>query len=146
MIVKGCSESYYQTYIPDTLILLDDSVIGRDGSPTHLKVFRELEPFELPEDKWFAIDDGVVVRFPKSREWDWRTKKAIELISVQDPHPERALQRAESAAGLVGSDLPKIIELITEAKKNKESLESVVKRLIDELKKSSSDKKNHDDI
>lgn len=66
--------------------------------------------FECPEDKWFGINGSLIVRFPKSRENDWRVKMATEIVSAGTTDPVVMYKNAQNAAHLIGMDLNEFLK------------------------------------
>ena len=110
------------------------------------RVYRELnvedkgsEPtpldFELDDSKWFAIESGQIIRFPREREWDWRTKRAREIVTSLSSGPlrlkesEEKLSWLEAAAALCGFSIIELVSRLNQAKLDGEDLVTVFNRI-----------------
>lgn len=130
----------HKVVIPDFCITEDKNKLSKDGSlePSLDNLFSECTNFELSDDKWFAYDNGLIVRFPKSKEWDWRTKKAEGIVSTvsRDPFsfngPEARLLALETAAYLCGFSLAELIARLEKAKNDGEDLVDTFNRVKDD--------------
>lgn len=105
MIVKSyCVHPAYKVCIAFAAMDADGNVVSRGDIPSDAK-WINCDPFELPEGKWFGVDSTLIVRFPESREKDWRIKKASELVESGSEDPVLLYQSAQNAAFLLSIDL-----------------------------------------
>lgn len=139
MIVKFGPVLDHKIYVPD-YALNDDGVTSFKYDSIELSSLIESVPFELDTDKWFVYYDGQIVRFPKDKEWDWRCKKAEEIVSLVSKNPlvfkgpEDRLAALENAAYLSGFNLADLVDKLNKARQDNESISDVFKRILKERK------------
>jgi hypothetical protein len=126
MRIKGINRSSSYIYIPIFAITEDGKVLNSSGLISELleEEWVDCTQFDLPEEKWFAWDEGQIVRWPKDKEWDWRTEKAKEIISNINQHgnPEIKLKWVSDAAKLCSINLEEFIDKLKSTRKNNEDL------------------------
>jgi len=94
--------------------------------------------FELPDGKWFGMDNGIIEKFDIDREWDWRILKARKKIDSMMEDPEiisdgfKQLQILESSSTLCGIDLPEFVQMLQQSATDGEDLETTFNRIKDE--------------
>jgi uncharacterized protein (DUF1684 family) len=121
--------SPHPVHVPDAAVTATGS-INRGGYTDPVAGAVDLPEFELDEGKWFAVDGGTVVRFPADREWEWRTRRAVELVgSAAALPPEAQIGVLANAAALVGSDLHALVSRLREAAQAGEDLAATFKRV-----------------
>lgn len=126
MIIKGyCVHPGFKICVAHAAMTEDGTVVNRGDIPSDAK-WVNCEPFELAEGKWFGVDSSLIVRFPESRERDWRVKKATELVEAGTEDPIQLYQDAQNAAYLLSIDLNAMLkELRTLSQDPAESLSSL---------------------
>lgn len=132
----------YSTCVPDFAVDKDRNKITRNSREeiSETDKFLNCVEFDLPDDKWFAYDNGIIVRFPKDKEWDWRTKRAQEIVYNVSTYPNKykssndRLIALESSAHLCGFSLQELISRLETAKRDGEDLVDVFKRVKNETK------------
>lgn len=123
--------SEHKVFVPSHAVGEDGtSVRGPDRDEAEMNSVVHLGfTFELTDGKWFALDDGVIVRFPATREWEWRAKRAEQIVMGISGSPEEKLANLRCAADLMGVDLPGLKKRLEEARESGEDLSSTFKRL-----------------
>ncbi len=116
-------------YVPDFAVADDGTKSLRDGKAGGTAAGPPPGPFDLPDGSWFAVDGLSVVRFPREREWDWRSRRAKEIVESLPQDPDELSDALHSAAGLAGVDLPGLITRLRDAAVAGEDLADVFKRL-----------------
>jgi hypothetical protein len=130
----------YLCYVPDYAVDSNQLKIDKEGTcgPIAEDKYTESPEFDLPDSKWFAFDHGNVVRFPKDKEWDWRTRRAQEIVKIISTNPgfyknaEERMLALESSAMLCGFNLIDLVSRLEKARQDNESLEDVFKRIKNE--------------
>lgn len=136
MVVKSFGlHPEFSVFIPDFYESDTSEVVYKEDSHSaSLQCSRHEAFFELDHDKWFAYDDGQIIRFPKEREWEWRCNKAKSMVISLNNHtpfngPEHKLKVLENAAYLCGFSLIDLIDRLESARQENESLSDVFKRV-----------------
>lgn len=130
IINKYGPENVYAVHVPEYAGSSND-VVFKD-LPVSIATFKECIDFELPPDKWFALDNGTIVRFPKSKEWAWRTsrsEKIVQTISeIQDPMDR--IYALRNAAYLCGFSLEDLVSRLQSSSVKGEDILDTFKRLV----------------
>lgn len=125
-------KSIYAIHVPE-YAKSDDIIVNKNKNQVSAHDICECTNFELESDKWFAIDEGQIVRFPLNREMEWRANKARELVNRTESDASlRADQRIsmlENSANLCYFELVDLIDKIEEAKSKNESMKDLFKRI-----------------
>ncbi len=131
MIYKYYSLENYPVIVPDAALTESEEVVFKEDELESYS-FTECTRFELPKDKWFAIDDGLIVRFPKDKEWEWRIRRAKELFEKVhlDSDPHQKLTLLNNVAYLCGFSLAALVERLKMHGNNNEDLMDTFKRII----------------
>lgn len=131
MIYKYSSPEKYPVIIPEAALTESEDVVFKDNVIENPH-FKECTRFELSEDKWFAIDHDLVVRFPKEKEWEWRTRRAKTLFEEMkaDLDPQHKLSILNNVAYLCGFSLASLVERLQTHATNDEDLLDTFKRII----------------
>jgi uncharacterized coiled-coil protein SlyX len=118
-------------HVPSFATLDDGTCILPGGAPTEALLSVSLGfDFDLEDGKWFAVDGGSVVRFPISKEWDWRTRTSMEIVKAAQIIPaEQRISELECAAGLCNMDLQTLMKKVSEVRTSGESLEEALKKV-----------------
>ena len=135
----GPSSTFF-VFIPDFVVIDKSHIIKKDGevAPLDGASFTSFPEFELPDNKWVAYDHGSIIRFPKDKEWEWRSKKALDIVKIISTNPstyanpEQRMCALESSAHLCGFSLVDLVQRLEEARKGSESLDDVFKRIKNE--------------
>ena len=130
IINKYGPSSKYPVLVPD-YASGEKNLVWKD-KPGESSTFQTCEPFDLPEDKWFALDIDKIIRFPKDKEWTWRTQRAVSLIkdlnNVSDPYGK--LTHLENAAYLCGFSLTQLVDRLKEHASPHEDLTDTFARIM----------------
>ena len=140
MIVKGLERSHHTIFVPDFAINGEGQKVAKSGEifsveEGKLECAQECKEFELPDDKWFAVADSIIIRFPKDKEWVWRVQRAQEMVGRVSTNPgsfsgpEDRISALKNAAYLCGFSLDELVERLKEARNNNEDLVAVFKRI-----------------
>lgn len=143
LIVRYEASSAFRCYVPNYCIDEHGNKLSIQypvDIPNSIEV-DATKPFELPDGKWFGMDEGIIERFPIDKEWDWRILKAQNKIKDMMSDPEvfsdslKQINIMESCAKLCGINLPEFVQLLHKASLDGEDLEVTFNRIKDEQRK-----------
>ena len=122
----------HRMHVPAFATLDDGTCILPGGAPTEALPSVSLGfDFDLDDGKWFAIDGESIIRFPLSKEWDWRTRTSMEIVKgVQTLPADRRIPELECAAALCNMDLQTLMKRVSEVRTSGESLEEALKKIV----------------
>jgi len=123
--------SVHRMHVPFFATLDDGTRVLPDRTPADGAAPSASLGFELDleDGKWFAVDGGSVVRFPLSKEWEWRTRTSMEIVKgVQALPADRRIPELECAAALCSMDLQTLMKRVSEVRTSGESLEEALKK------------------
>lgn len=128
--IKAYSPSSKMTiHIPSCLMTANGTWICKDKSAGHENPADLSFDVELDEKKWIAIDGPNVVRFPIEKEWEWRSKRAVEFLQSIPNDPKQKVEHLECVASLVGINLPELVSILNKNRSSGENLIDTFKRL-----------------
>lgn len=130
-IVQGYGPAFQGPYVP-ALLSSDLGIFRKDGKPADGNVV-PCSPFQIDEHEWIGIKhDGKIETFKRSDEYSWKSKASHEAIQYalhSDLAPEIKLEILNSAALLMGVQLPNLVSAIDGKRNEGESLPSAFERL-----------------
>jgi len=123
-------------FIPESIVIQDDNAIKKlqkDGScQIYSGDYSSVEPFFLPEESWFAVEETGFEQFNLVDERAWRSKRSQELVKLASTiqgDPMRILEIGMTAATLQGFSLPELSKKIDEVRSDGESIEEALNKI-----------------
>ncbi len=126
-------------FIPNEIIIQDEltkKLIRNGPCQVYEGDYIPLEPFNLSEGYWFAVEEAGPVKFEFENELAWRSKRAQELVkqaSTIQGDPLRVLEIGMAAAELQGLNLPELSRKVEEIRGQDEPLEVALSKIKDVL-------------